>query len=153
MDDQLSILLRVIIAGVLAGAIGYERERAGKSAGLRTHMLVGMSSALFVGVGELAVLNFPSVPSGMEDVGLRYDPIRVIQAIVIGVGFLGGGIIFVDREHTRTVGLTTAAAVWGTAGIGLTVGLGLYLAAAGTTLLFILVLRLLSRFDLHEDDG
>ena len=151
MHNELSILLRVVIAGVLAGAIGYERERAGKSAGLRTHMLVGMSSALFVGVGELAVLNFPSVQTGLGDVGLRYDPIRVIQAIVIGIGFLGGGIIFVDRDHTRTVGLTTAAAVWGTAGIGLTVGLGLYIAAVGSTLLFIIVLTFLSRFDKGDD--
>ncbi|HEY0970251.1 MAG TPA: MgtC/SapB family protein [Gemmatimonadales bacterium] len=150
--EQLEVLLRIVIAGVLTAAIGYERETAGKSAGLRTHMLVGMSAALFVGLGELAVIGFPHPDLEGGGVGLRYDPIRILQAIVIGVGFLGTGIIFVDREHTRAIGLTTAASIWGTAGIGMTCGLGLYIAAVGATILFFIVLRLLGTWD-RPDDG
>lgn len=150
--QQLEVLFRILVAAVLTGAIGYEREIAGKSAGLRTHMLVGMSAALFIGLGELAVLGFPHPDLQGVDVGLRYDPIRILQAIVIGVGFLGTGVIFVDREHTRTIGLTTAASIWATAGIGMTCGLGLYLVAIGATVLFFIVLRLLGRLE-PTDDG
>ncbi|HEX5581979.1 MAG TPA: MgtC/SapB family protein [Gemmatimonadaceae bacterium] len=151
MLDQLDVLLRIVVAGVLTGAIGYERESAGKSAGLRTHMLVGMSAALFVGLGELAVTGFPHPGAAVGDAGLRYDPMRILQATVIGVGFLGGGIIFVDRERKRALGLTTAASIWGTAGIGMTCGLGLYVTAIGATVLFIVVLHLLGGLDRRDD--
>ena len=152
VTQQLEVLLRIVVAAVLTAAIGYERETAGKAAGLRTHMLVGMSAALFIGLGELAVIGFPHPDLQGVDVGLRYDPIRILQAIVIGVGFLGTGIIFVDRERTRAVGLTTAASIWGTAGIGMTCGLGLYIAAVGATALFFIVLRMLGRLE-PRDDG
>lgn len=140
---DLTLLLRVLAAAVLAALIGYEREEAGKSAGLRTHMLVAMSSAFFVVLGEQAVAQFGTGEPG----SLRYDPLRVIQAVVIGIGFLGGGIIFVDRDRTRTHGLTTAASVWATAGVGIAAGLGRFWAAAFATLLFLGVLRLLVRLD------
>ena len=150
-SDQLEVILRIVVAGVLAAAIGYEREAAGKAAGLRTHMLVGMSAALFVGLGELAVLGFPHPGPLTGDVGLRYDPMRILQATVIGVGFLGGGIIFVDRERKRTLGLTTAASIWGTAGIGMTCGLGFYVTAVGATVLFFIVLHLLGALDRPDE--
>ena len=140
---DLTLIVRLIVAGLLAGAIGYEREAAGKSAGLRTHMLVAMTSAFFVAIGEQAVAHFAPGTDG----ALRYDPLRVIQAVVIGIGFLGSGIIFVNREHTHTEGLTTAASVWATAGLGIAAGLGRFWAAAGAALLFLAVLRLLVRFD------
>jgi len=142
MHSELLVLLRITVAGVLAAIVGYERESAGQSAGLRTHMLVAMSAALFATMGETAVRDFP-VAEGAE---LQYDPIRIIQAIVIGIGFLGGGIIFVDKEHTRTIGLTTAASVWATSGIGIASGFGMYVTAVGATLLFVFVLRVLGRF-------
>ena len=141
IQSELLVLLRIVIAGVLGGVVGYERETAGQSAGLRTHMLVAMSAALFVTMGETAVRHFPSEAGA----GLLYHPIRIIQAIVIGIGFLGGGIIFVDKEHTRTVGLTTAASVWGTSGLGIATGFGMYVIAVGGALLFVLVLRALER--------
>lgn len=147
MLEQAEVLLRILVAAALAGAIGFERETAGKSAGLRTHMLVGMSAALFVGLGELAVTTFPLQEFEGGEIGLRYDPIRVLQAIVIGVGFMGSGIIFVDRDRTRTLGLTTAASIWATAGIGIAAGLGLFVTAVGTTVLFYLVLRVFGRID------
>ena len=141
IQTELLLLLRIVVAGVLAAIVGYERETAGRSAGLRTHMLVAMSACLFVTMGETAVRQFPD--EGGD--ALQYDPIRVIQAVVIGIGFLGGGIIFVDREHTRAIGLTTAASVWATSGIGIATGLGMYVTAVGAALLFVLVLRGLVR--------
>lgn len=146
MHEELIVLLRLTVAALLGAAIGFERERAHKAAGLRTHMLVAISAALFVGLGELAVASFPvSGPEGFAG-ELQYDPIRVIQAVVIGIGFLGSGVTFVNREHTHAQGLTTAAAVWGTSGVGIACGLGLYVTATGATLLLLFVLRVLMRF-------
>lgn len=147
IHSELLLLLRLVIAGALAAVVGYERETAGQSAGLRTHMLVAMSAALFVTMGETAVRHFPD--EGGD--ALQYDPIRVIQAVVIGIGFLGGGIIFVDKEHTRSIGLTTAASVWATSGIGIATGLGMYVVAAGAALLFVFVLRVLARLGHNID--
>jgi putative Mg2+ transporter-C (MgtC) family protein len=143
---DVTLVLRLLAAAVLAALIGYEREAAGKSAGLRTHMLVAMSAAFFVVLGEQAVEHFGTSGRGR----LQYDPLRVIQAVVIGIGFLGSGIIFVDRDRTRTQGLTTAASVWATAGVGIAAGLGRFWAALGATLLFLGVLRLLVRYDRSE---
>jgi putative Mg2+ transporter-C (MgtC) family protein len=77
--------------------------------------------------------------------GLDADPIRVIQAIAIGIGFLGSGVIFVSRADERVLGLTTAASIWATAAVGVAAGLGYYLLSAATTMLLLLVLRALPR--------
>ena len=90
----------------MAALLGWEREAARKPAGLRTHMVVGIASALFTVLSTLAVADY-SGPQG----GLRSDPVRVIQAIAIGVGFLGSGVIFVDKNHEHVLGLTTAASI------------------------------------------
>jgi len=105
-------------------------------------MLVGIASALFTALGELAMSDYP--PSAA---GPRPDPIRVIQAVAVGIGFLGSGIIFVAKEGDRVLGLTTAASIWATAGVGLAAGAGRYLLAAGSTALLLLVLRGMARFD------
>jgi putative Mg2+ transporter-C (MgtC) family protein len=139
---ELPLLLRLIVAGVLSGVLGWEREFAHKPAGLRTHMLVGIASALFTVLGELAISDHPS-----DSFGIRADPVRVIQAVAVGIGFLGGGIIFVAKEGDRVLGLTTAASIWATAGVGLAAGAGRYLLAAGATVLLLLVLRGMARFD------
>lgn len=139
---ELALLVRLLLAGLLAGILGWERESARKSAGLRTHMLVGIASALFTVLAELAVRDYPG-----EEGGLRADPIRVIQAVAIGVGFLGSGVIFVSRSGDSVVGLTTAGSIWATAAIGIAAGLGYYVLAVGATLLLVGVLRGMSRFD------
>jgi putative Mg2+ transporter-C (MgtC) family protein len=100
---------RLLLAGLLGGLLGYERERMGKAAGLRTHMLVCMGSSAFVMVPLL---------SGMTDVS------RVIQGVVTGIGFLGAGAILKHHNTEDVVGLTTAAGVWMTAAIGVACGLG-----------------------------
>lgn|SRR5262245_47042510 len=105
------IAVRLLLAALLGGIVGYEREHEGKSAGLRTHMLVALGAALFVLAGDL---------TGM----LPADRSRVIQGIVTGIGFLGAGTIIkhADADHVR--GLTTAAGIWMTAAIGVAAGVG-----------------------------
>jgi putative Mg2+ transporter-C (MgtC) family protein len=134
------ILGRLVVAALLAGVLGWERERAGKSAGLRTHMLVGIAAALYTGLAEVA-----SVELGAG----RSDPVRAIQAVAMGIGFLGGGIIFVNRND-RVEGLTTAASIWATAAMGVAAGLGHFRLAAGVTVVLAIVLHVLARFDRNE---
>jgi putative Mg2+ transporter-C (MgtC) family protein len=146
VHPELAFLLRVLVAALLAGLLGYERERARKAAGLRTHMLVGIAAALYTALGVLA----------FEDHAVRYgaqgaDPIRVIQAVALGVGFLGGGMIVTRREGKTVRGLTTAASIWATAAIGIAAGLAYYVLAVGATVLLLVVLRLLLRFDVADE--
>ena len=140
MHPDFVILGRLVEAALLAGVLGSERERAGKSAGLRTHMLVGIAAALYTGLAEVA-----SVELGAG----RSDPLRAIQAVAMGIGFLGGGIIFVNRND-RVQGLTTAASIWATAAMGVAAGLGHFRLAAGVTVLLAIVLHVLARFDRSE---
>jgi putative Mg2+ transporter-C (MgtC) family protein len=142
VQTELVLLVRLAVAGLLAGILGWEREFAHKPAGLRTHMLVGVAAALFTVLGELAI-NDQSV----EGAGLRADPLRVIQAVAVGIGFLGTGVIFVAKEGDRVLGLTTAASIWATAGVGIAAGTGRYVLAAGSTVLLLLVLRGMARFE------
>jgi len=132
-----AILIRLVLAALLAGILGWEREQAGKSAGLRTHMLVGISAALYTGLAEV-------MTSEAGAVG-RSDPIRAIQAVALGIGFLGGGMIYVSKD--RVQGLTTAASIWATAAMGIAVGLARYRLAGGATILLAIVLHVLARFD------
>ena len=103
--------LRLLFAAVVGAIIGYERERAGKAAGLRTHMLVSVGAAVFVIVP--LQLDFYS-----DDLS------RIIQGLVTGIGFLGGGAILKSKQEGNVEGLTTAAGIWLTAGLGVAVGLG-----------------------------
>lgn len=121
------ILTRLVLAALLGGVLGYERENRGKSAGIRTHMLVSMGSALFVLVPQQAGMTVP-------------DLSRVIQGIVAGIGFLGAGAIVKNRGEDDVQGLTTAAGVWMTAAIGIACGLGRESTALLSTLLTLLVL-------------
>ena len=122
---ELDLALRLIMASGIGALIGYERERAEKPAGLRTLPLVCLGSTLF------------TIVSGYG-FGPLSDPSRVASGIVIGIGFLGAGSI-IRGEHI--VGLTTAAAIWTVAAIGLAVGVGLYLVAGVTTGIVFFVLR------------
>ena len=113
------VALRLLFAGVLGGLLGYQREHRGKSAGLRTHVLVAMGAAMFAMVPQLAGAS----PNDMT---------RVVQGIVVGIGFLGAGAIL--RQPSGTIrGLTTAASLWVTTAIGLAVGVGYYEAAIAVT--------------------
>ncbi len=106
-------------------------------------MVVGIASALFTALGELALQD----QAAAAVAGARGDPVRVIQAVALGIGFLGSGVIFVVKEGDRVRGLTTAASIWATAGVGIAAGAGRFLLAVGCTLLLMLVLRGMARFD------
>jgi putative Mg2+ transporter-C (MgtC) family protein len=142
VHPELQFLIRLLVAAALAAILGWEREHARKSAGLRTHMLVGIAAALYTALAQLAVADIS--PSEQE---FRADPIRAIQAVAIGIGFLGSGVIFVSRHEDRVQGLTTAASIWATAAIGIAAGLEHYVLAVGATILLLFVLRVLVRFD------
>ena len=105
------IVLRLALAAALGGVLGYERERQGKAAGVRTHMLVALGAALFVLVPQQA---------GVSEA----DMTRVIQGVVAGIGFLGAGSIIKGNDEDTVKGLTTAAGIWLTAAIGIACGLG-----------------------------
>lgn len=109
MFPEIEAILRLLLAVVLGAAIGFQRERAGKPAGLRTHALIALGSALFTVV---SIFGF----------GTGVDPSRVAAGIVTGVGFLGAGVIFRGLRRDGVVGLTTAASIWTTAAIGLATG-------------------------------
>lgn len=128
MSPELEMVLRLLLAVVLGTAIGFERERAGKPAGLRTHVLVCIGAALFT---VASVYGF----------GENGDPARVAAGVVAGVGFLGAGTIIRTGEGVLA-GLTTASSIWAVAAIGLVAGAGLYVLAPVATLVVILVLRL-----------
>lgn len=130
MPLDLLIALRLLLAAVLGAAIGYQRERAHKAAGLRTHMLICTGAALFT---LASVYGF--VPLGGE-------PSRVAAGIVTGIGFLGAGAIIQRTSEGFTIGLTTAATIWAVAGIGMAVGLGMYVASAVVTALALIILFL-----------
>lgn len=136
---QLAILVEVAIAMVLGGLIGFEREMADRPAGLRTHLLVAGAAALMVGLGDSLLSGFLSHRSHEL---IRSDPIRVIQAIVIGIGFLGTGTIFRDSGG-HVEGLTTAASLLLTAGIGIAVAMRQFILALGVTMFTVLVLHTL----------
>ena len=126
------ILTRLLLAAVLGGVLGYEREHQGKAAGIRTHMLVAIGAALFVLVPQ---------QGGM----LIADQSRVIQGIVTGIGFLGAGAIIKHRSEDDVKGLTTAAGVWLTAAIGIACGLGRESTAILSTALALIVLAIMPR--------
>ena len=116
------IVVRVVVAALLGGIIGWEREQKGRAAGLKTHILVAVGSALFVLAPYLA-----GIDGG--------DNTRVMQGIVSGIGFLGAGAILRSRDGSRVEGLTTAASIWMTAAIGMAVGIGQAMLALVATLL------------------
>jgi putative Mg2+ transporter-C (MgtC) family protein len=134
ITELVQSMLRLFVAFLCGAAIGWQRERVGKSAGLRTHILVAVGTALAVTA---------SVEADLGGDGLS----RVIQGVLTGIGFLGAGAIL-KREWERDIsGLTTAAGVWTTATIGITAGLGRFSTALLATLFTWIVLSLLHRFD------
>jgi len=133
---QLQIVGHIAIAMVLSAMIGIEREIADKPAGFRTHMLVGGAATLLVSLSHIIVNTFD-----IDNTLLRTDPIRVLEAIIAGISFLGAGTIFRRTDKEATEGLTTAASLLFVAGIGISVAIGQLILAACVTLLALLVLR------------
>lgn len=143
-QEQLQYLLSVAIAMVLGGLLGFEREIANKPAGFRTHMLVAGAAALLIGLGDVLAQRF-SLESYNE--ALRIDPIRIVEAIITGISFLGAGTIFRRESGGMVEGLTTAASILLASGIGIAVALQQYVLAVGVTVLSLLVLRAMRYVD------
>jgi putative Mg2+ transporter-C (MgtC) family protein len=132
LSTMTRLTLRLVLAAVLGGILGYERELKARSAGVRTHMLVAVGAALFV-VGPLQ--------SGIP----LPDMSRVLQGIVQGIGFLGAGAIIVRASQQKIQGLTTAANIWATAAIGIVAGLGLEATAVLSTVIVLIILAVIPR--------
>lgn len=137
-------VLRIGVATLLGGAMGLERETLGKSAGLRTHMLVALGAAMFMVASILLVSEIN--PSGQAG---RGDVTRIGSTIVTGIGFLAGGIIF--RTEDRVNGLTTAAGLWVASAVGMTVGAGFYITAIGATAIALVILALSRVLDVPSE--
>ena len=133
-DGLARIVVRLVLAALLGAVVGIQRERVGKPAGLRTHMLVSVGAALFV----LACLEAGMSPNELS---------RVIQGMATGIGFLGGGAILKLSAERENSGLTTAAGIWLTAGVGVTVGLGHWGLASIGALLTWLILAVLFKLE------
>lgn len=141
---DLTIFFRLIVIIALAGLLGWERESAGKSAGIRTHILVGISSVLFVVIGEFLISR-----SQIYGDSMRFDPVRILEAIVTGISFLGAGMIFFARGRGSVQGLTTAAGILTTAAIGVIVAVERYVLAIGSTLIVFTVLHFVNKIELR----
>ena len=135
---QVQILGQVALAMVLGGLIGLDRELARRPAGLRTHALVGAGSALFVSLGDVLITHFHSAIA--NDI-LRSDPLRLIEAVITGISFLGAGTIIRSQSKGRVEGLTTAASILVAAGIGVCVAIHQFILAIGAMMLVLLILR------------
>ncbi|ETX29206.1 MgtC/SapB family protein [Roseivivax isoporae] len=143
------VVMRLLGALGLCGLIGFERELHAKAAGLRTHILTGVAACVYcIVMLELVVM--------MEDAGdhVRADPIRVVEAVTEGVAFLAAGLIVLTRGEVR--GLTTGAGMWLSAAIGVACGLGLWSLAVTSTILALVVMRILKEGEKafgRDDDG
>ena len=152
--SDLELILRLVLAVVLGGVIGYNRSRHNKPAGLRTMALISLGSAAFTLIGIEAVIQLSELQNGAKSLtsgvssSINLDTSRIIAGIVGGVGFLGAGSIIQSRG--RVQGMTSAASIWVTATIGVSVGLGLYLLATTITFIAFLVLVLYYFFG-HDD--
>jgi putative Mg2+ transporter-C (MgtC) family protein len=141
---ELYILFQACVALFLGGLIGWEREAAGKWAGLRTHMLVCLAAMMFVRIGQFLIEDSQEMLSSET---LRTDPVRIIEAIVTGIAFLGAGTVFRDPDASKMRGLTTAASLLVIAPIGVAVAIDRYVLAVGITLLALFVLRIMSKLE------
>lgn len=139
MSMEWDFLTRLCVAGLCGTVIGLDREYRVKDAGFRTHFLVALGSALMMIVSQYGFEDFLATHDG-----LRLDPSRIAAQVVSGIGFIGAGTIIIHRQLVR--GLTTAASLWATAGIGLAAGGHMYIVAAAATVLTLFGLEVLSLF-------
>lgn len=136
MKFEIEIIIRILVAGILGGLIGYERERKQRPAGFRTHILVCIGAALVMIVSEYMYHEFATT---------AVDPSRLGAQVISGIGFLGAGTIIRDRFKVK--GLTTAASLWAVACIGLAVGMGYFYIAIVSAVIIFMTLALLGRIE------
>lgn len=134
---QFECLIRILVAGLCGIIIGYERKNRMKEAGIRTHFIVCLSAALMMIVSKYGFQDQIGIN------GISLDPSRIAAQVVSGVGFLGAGMIFMRRQSVK--GLTTAAGVWATAGVGIAIGSGLYLLGLFSSVVIVIAQTILHR--------
>jgi putative Mg2+ transporter-C (MgtC) family protein len=139
--NTITMLVRIMLAALAGGCVGFERGYHGRAAGLRTHMLVCLGAALTAMIGCY-----------LTQTGYSSDVQRTGAQVMSGVGFLGAGTILLKKDSSKITGLTTAAGLWSTAAIGLAVGYGLYEAAIVTVIVVVFAFTLMSRleFAMHK---
>lgn len=137
MDLDPDVLVRLLVGVALGAVIGAEREASSQPAGLRTHIAVSLGAALF---GVISTLGFAEFEAARATTNIQVDVTRVASQVVVGIGFLGAGVIF--RERTSVRNLTTAASLWATAAVGLAVGVGDL--ATGTIAAILLITTLIA---------
>lgn len=141
VSEITTLIIRLLMAALLGGILGFEREQRGKAAGIKTHMLVAIGSALFVLIPQQA---------GLSEAELS----RVVQGIIAGIGFLGAGAILKGPDEKDLKGLTTAAGIWLTAAIGVAAGLGRETSAILCTVLALVILltmpKVIDRLEVKE---
>jgi putative Mg2+ transporter-C (MgtC) family protein len=125
IHTELTLLPRLVIATVMGGLLGYERERSGNSAGVRTYAAVSLGACVLTAINLHLQLA---------------DPTRMVASIISGIGFLGAGVIFRDTNQGFVKGLTTAATLWATAAVGISIGFGMYVISTASTLILFLLL-------------
>ena len=146
---QAEYIFRVLLAGICGMIVGIERKNRSKEAGTRTHFVVACGAALIMVISKYAF--FDVIQSGTyAGADVRLDPSRVASTIASGIGFLGAGMIFINKNTIK--GLTTAAGIWATSGIGMAIGAGMYVLGVSTTFI-ILLAQLLLHLNLKKDKG
>ena len=156
-QETTDFFIRLALAALLGASVGLERRIAHKTAGMRTFSMVCFGSALFSIISQIAARDFLIDPAFNNT--LRFDPARIASQIVVGIGFIGAGLIILKED--RITGLTTAAGLWAVAAIGMAVGFGLIKIAIFATILILFILvvlwtiehRFFSReYNKHPDD-
>ena len=142
--DQLPMLLRIVVACICGAAIGYERSVRQKDAGIRTHIIVALGAALMMIVSKYGFFDVVIHDS------VQVDASRIASTITTGISFLGAGVIFVRNASIK--GLTTAAGIWATAGVGIAIGSGMYLIGIVSTILMIIIQIILHKYLRHIDN-
>lgn len=144
MDNEAWLLLRIALAMLLGAVLGLERELGRHAAGLRTHMMISGAAALIIGLGDMVAEQFAG--EQYREL-LQLDPVRLIEAVVAAVGFVGAGTILRSRNRDTVHGLTTASSLLMAAAIGVAAGLGRYVLAVGAAILAVVVLQLFKRIE------
>jgi putative Mg2+ transporter-C (MgtC) family protein len=145
-NAEIAIILDVALAMLLGAIIGLERELENKPAGLRTHMLVAGAAALFVALGDVVVRHYSQQLSSQL---VQTDAVRIIEAVITGVSFLGAGTIFHRERESYVEGLTTAASLLFTTAVGVSIALSQFILAVGATVLVLITLHLLGLLEAH----
>ena len=135
LQMDLISLLRLVLSCICGIAIGFERKNRSKEAGIRTHCIVACASALMMIISKYGFYDL--ITQSLEGIDVRLDPSRMAQGIVTGVGFLGAGMIYIQRGSIR--GLTTASGIWATSGIGMAIGSGMYFIGIAATVVILLL--------------